>query len=95
MFLHIGKNVVVNLRDVVFIIDVSGNACSKDTDDFIRVAEEEGFVERVSDEDVKSVVISERTEKNSKRKKTSKSVVYFSPISSATLCKRAGCVREY
>jgi hypothetical protein len=93
MFLHIGKNIVVNTRDIIAIIDISGSAGSKDTDNFISIAEEEGFVERVSGEEVKSVIISERTEKIRKSKKTSKSVIYFSPISSATLCKRANFIK--
>lgn len=94
MFLHLGRNVVVHLEDVIAIIDLNSNTRSKDTIEFIKIAEEEGFIERISDEEPKSIIIAEKVEKNRNKKRVRKSVVYFSPISSATLCKRAGFMQD-
>lgn len=94
MFLHLGRNVVVHLEDVIAIIDLNSNTRSKDTIEFIKIAEEEGFIERISDEEPKSIIIAEKVEKNRNKKRVRKSVVYFSPISSSTLCKRAGFMQD-
>ncbi len=81
MFLHLGGDTVVNLSDVIAICDLDVTSTSKTTREFLAVAEEEGFVVNVSQEDLpKSFVIAE-TNKKSK--------VFISPISSATLLKRA------
>ena len=50
-----------------------------DTSQFLRMAEEDGFVERITEETPKSYVIAEVNKK---------SKVYLSPISSTTLSKR-------
>lgn len=81
MFLHLGGDVVVNLSDVIAIFDLDVTSTSKTTREFLAIAEEEGFVINVSKEDLpKSFVLAE-TNKISK--------VFISPISSATLLKRA------
>ena len=81
MFLHLGGDIVVNLNDVIAIFDLDVTSTSKTTREFLAVAEEEGFVINVSEEDLpKSFVIAE-TDKTNK--------VFISPISSATLLKRA------
>ncbi|GAA0116662.1 MULTISPECIES: extracellular matrix regulator RemB [Clostridium] len=79
MFLHLGENVVVPVKDVIAILDMESTMYSSDTIQFLRMAEEDGFVERITKEKPKSFVIAE-VEKKSK--------IYLSPISSATLCKR-------
>lgn len=79
MFLHLGENVVVPINDIIGIFDVETTMYSSDTNQFLRMAEEDGFVERVTKEKPKSFVLAE-VEKKSK--------IYFSPISSATLTKR-------
>lgn len=81
MFLHLGGDAVVNLNDVIAILDLDITSTSKITREFLGVAEEEGFVVNVSSEDLpKSFVIAETNKK---------SRVFISPISSATLLKRA------
>ncbi|GAA0178235.1 DUF370 domain-containing protein [Clostridium sediminicola] len=80
MFLHLGENVVVPLKDVIGIFDVETTMYSSDTRQFLRLAEEDGFVEKITEERPKSFIIAE-VEKKSK--------VYLSPISSATLTKRS------
>lgn len=79
MFLHLGENVVVPVKDVIGIFDLQTTMYSSDTSAFLRMAEEDGFVERVSKEKPKSFVIAE-VDKMSK--------IYLSPISSSTLTKR-------
>lgn len=90
MFLHLGKNVIINLEDVIAIIDLSSVAGSSDTGDFIRTAREEGFVITITGEKPKSMIITEKAGGRNNKKGTGNSSVYFSPISSSTLSRRAG-----
>lgn len=79
MFLHLGENVVVPIKDVIGIFDVDTAMYSSDTIQFLRMAEEDGFVERITKDKPKSFVIAE-VDKKSK--------IFLSPISSVTLSKR-------
>jgi extracellular matrix regulatory protein B len=79
MFLHLGENVVVPVKDIIGIFDFETTTYSSDTSSFLRMAEEDGFVERISKDKPKSFVIAE-VNKMSK--------IYLSPISSSTLTKR-------
>jgi hypothetical protein len=80
MFLHLGENVVVPIKDIIGIFDIETTMYSSDTSQFLRMAEEDGFVERITKDKPKSFIIAE-VDKMSK--------VYLSPISSATLSKRS------
>jgi len=79
VFLHLGENVVVPIKDVIGIFDLQNTMYSSDTSQFLRLAEEDGFVQRISKEKPKSFVIAEVNKK---------SKIYLSPISSSTLTKR-------
>lgn len=79
MFLHLGENVVVPIKDVIGIFDLQTTMYSSDTIQFLRMSEEDGFVERITNDKPKSFVIAE-VDKKSK--------IYLSPISSSTLTKR-------
>lgn len=79
MFLHLGENVVVPIKDIIGIFDLQNTIYSSDTIQFLRLAEEDGFVQRITDEKPKSFIIAE-VDKMSK--------VFLSPISSTTLTKR-------
>ena len=59
MFLHLGENIVVPVKDVIGIFDIDVARYSADTMQFLRMAEDDGFVERVTDEEPKSFVIAE------------------------------------
>ena len=59
MFLHLGENVVVPIKDIIGIFDLQTTMYSSDTSAFLRMAEEDGFVERISKEKPKSFVIAE------------------------------------
>lgn len=90
MFLHLGKNVIIHLEDVIAILDVQSSTDSKYTSEFIKIAEDEGFVKVIEQGKPKSIVITENTANRSRKSGTESSTIYFSPISSATLNKRAG-----
>ena len=79
MFLHLGENTVISIENIIGIFDLDRAMYGSDTIQFLRLAEEDGFVERISKESPKSFVIAE-VNKMSK--------VYLSPISSSTLTKR-------
>ena len=83
MFLHIGGDVVIPVKNIIAILDIETTTISKDTKEFLRIAEEEGFIESISEDLPKSFIITE-TDKKSK--------IFLSPISSVTLQKRAGYV---
>ncbi|MCM1992362.1 MULTISPECIES: extracellular matrix regulator RemB [Oceanirhabdus] len=80
MFLHLGENIVVPLKDVIGIFDYESTVYSNDTIQFLRMAEEDGFVERINNERPKSFIIAEVD---------NMSKIFLSPISSSTLSKRS------
>lgn len=84
MFVHLGENVVIPLNEIIAIFDIS-STINMDTRQFLRISEEEGFVTRIVDDEPKSFVLTERNKK---------SIIYLSPISSVTLCKRTGFVDD-
>ncbi len=84
MFLHLGGNTTVAIKDIIAIIDISSKN-PKITQEFLKTVEEEGFIEKTSDDDPKSVII---TEINKKSK------VFLSSISSSTLYKRTGFIND-
>ena len=61
------------------IFDINTTMFSSDTSQFLRLAEEDGFIEKITNDPPKSFVIAE-VDKKSK--------IYLSPISSTTLTKR-------
>ncbi len=83
MFLHIGGDVVIPVKNIIAILDIETTTISKDTKEFLKVAEEEGFIESISNDLPKTFVITE-VEKKSK--------IFLSPISSVTLQKRANFI---
>ena len=85
MFLHIGGDVVIPLSTIIAILDIETTTISKDTKEFLTIAEEEGFIASISDDLPKTFIITE-TDKKSK--------IYLSPISSITLQKRVGFIDE-
>ncbi|TCO78070.1 extracellular matrix regulator RemB [Marinisporobacter balticus] len=95
MFLHLGKDVVVPIKNIISIIDVDAIKKSKDSKAFFKIAEEEGFIKRIADEKVKSYVITEEIQKNKKGvQKMIQTVIYYSAISSTTLQKRANFIDD-
>lgn len=79
MYLHLGKNVSVDTNDIIAILDLDKISIAKHSREFLKIAEEEGFVRSVTDDIPKSVVICETD---------SQSVVYITNISSKALAGR-------
>ena len=80
MFLHLGGDTVIAHKDIIAIFDLDITSISKITREFLHVAEDEGFVVNVSNDLPKSYVLAEINDE---------SRVFVSPISAATLLKRA------
>lgn len=82
MFLHLGKDIVVNTKDIVGIFDLDTSTVSKITRNFLADAEKSGKVINVSEGLPKSFVISKKEEDVT-------FTAYISQISSTTLLKRS------
>lgn len=76
MYLHLGSDTVVNTKNIISIMDLETTSRSKDSKEFLKTAEEEGFVRNVSDEIPKAFIICEID---------GQSVIYITNISSKTL----------
>lgn len=81
MFIHLGGDVMVPSKEVIAIFDIKMKYSSESTKEFLDVADEEGFVVVIDPNESKSFVLTTRK-------------VYFSPISSLTLKKRASFLEE-
>jgi extracellular matrix regulatory protein B len=80
MFVHLGGDTLINSKRIVAIINTENALGANSTKEFLKTAQEEGFVQKLND-DFASIVITDKT-------------VYLSPISSQTLKKRAGFIEE-
>lgn len=80
MFLHIGGDFILSLKEIVAILDIEYATIMRDSRDFLREAEQSGVVISVSDDIPKSFIVT--THDNGSR-------IYLSPISCSTLRKRA------
>lgn len=82
MFLHLGEDFLIDMKSIIVIIDME-KKYSEITNQFIQTAKEEGFLEKISNNEIKSLIV---TEINNKSK------VFLSPIASSTLLKRTSFV---
>ena len=64
MFLHLGENIVVPTKDIIGIFDVETSTYNSDTIQFLRMAEEDGFVQRITKDKPKSFIIAEVNKKS-------------------------------
>lgn len=80
MYLHLGGDISVKIKNIVAIMDLETTSVSKITKKFLKIAQKESSVINVNEELPKSYVITSDEEKIR---------VYISPISSQTLLKRA------
>lgn len=79
MYLHLGNETVVKVKNIIGIFDLDTSTVSKHTRDFLRIAEQKGNVINITYELPKSFVV---CNENGIKK------VYISQISSTTLQKR-------
>lgn len=85
MYLHLGGDISVNIKNIVAIMDLETTSVSKITKEFLNYVQKNNSVINVNEELPKSYVIT--YDKSTK--------VYVSPISSQTLLKRANNMKEY
>lgn len=90
MFLHLGENILVCTKDIIAILDIKSTLYSKYSKEFLKVCEEEGFINKTRVDKPRSIVVTEILENKTVRKIK----VYYSPISAVTLQKRANFVKE-
>ncbi len=93
MFLHLGRDVTVHVKNIIAIIALKTISEAEASQRFIKTAEEEGFVKVIGDNRPKSMVVCERALNKHRHNKKVRSIVYFSPISSSTLRRRAGSIK--
>lgn len=84
MYLQIGCDTSVLVKDIIGLFSISTTFCNCDSNEFLKISDEEGFVFNSDEKDVKSVILTE-TDKSSK--------IYLSPISVSTLLKRIGEIK--
>lgn len=76
MFIHLGGEKIIRASELIAIFDISIEKSSKISKQFIQQAVKDKKTEKIGDEECKSLVVT-------------KGKVYYSPISSTTLKKRA------
>ncbi|HFL3828502.1 TPA: hypothetical protein ACG3RW_003861 [Clostridioides difficile] len=89
MFLHIGKNITIQKKDIVAIIDKKTADKSQDTKMFIGNMIRDGFLYNDNIDNIKTYIITcvEKIDRKN-RKCTRKYTLYTSSISSTTLSNR-------
>ncbi len=80
MYLHLGSDTVVNIKDIVGIFDMDNTTVAYQTREFLAAAQKNGIVTDVTEDLPKSFIV---TEKNGKTE------VYISSLAPRTLLKRA------
>lgn len=80
MYLHIGQNAVIKTNSIVGVFDLDSSTVKKPTRSFLESCEKNGAVFVVSEELPKSFVVCEAGDGF---------VVYLTPLSAATILKRA------
>lgn len=85
MYIHLGQETVVPLKDVIGVFDLETCTIGKHTRGFLANATKSGRVVNVSMELPKSFILAG---------KKNDTTVYISQISSATLYKRTGFIDE-
>ncbi|WP_123042656.1 extracellular matrix regulator RemB [Cohnella candidum] len=76
MYIHLGGEKIIRTSQVVAIFDISIEQSSKLSRQFVAQAQKNRGVETIGEEEPKSIVVTEER-------------VYYSPISTSTLKKRA------
>ena len=80
MFLHLGNDISVYYRDVIAVLDMETSTTMRESREFRKTCEEEGFLITIAPGEMpKSVIIAE---------KNGQSAVYVSPIAASTIRKR-------
>ncbi len=78
--LHIGKDAMVPLKDIILILDYKEAMTNDDTHNFLKKLKDSAHQIFLEEYNIKSVIVARFLEKY---------FIYYSPISSATLYKRS------
>ncbi len=89
MFLHLGENTVVYKKDIVAILNAKSTLGSKINREFLRTCEEEGFIDGITNNNLRSFVIVGTVENRT----VHRTKIYCSSISALTLQKRANFIK--
>lgn len=46
MFIHLGGDVVISIKDIISIMDIESSNTSNNTREFLKTAEDEGFIKK-------------------------------------------------
>ncbi|AET58266.1 hypothetical protein HPL003_07515 [Paenibacillus terrae HPL-003] len=76
MYIHLGGEKIIRSSELVAIFDISIEKSSKISKQYVNHVQQQKHVEMIGEEEAKSIVVTQNT-------------VYYSPISSTTLKKRA------
>lgn len=79
MFIHLGADKLVKLKDVILIINLENSPKPQDTQNFIKNCSLK--TEKIEGDNFKSIVVTDQK-------------IYYTPISSQTLKKRANFVTD-
>lgn len=79
MYIQLGNEVSIRAEDIIGVFDINTAFKCKDSNDFLNISDEEGFIHNICNTSIKSVVITEIN--NNSR-------IFLSPISSHTLIRR-------
>ena len=79
MYIHLGQNQVINMKDVIGIFDIENTSVSKNTREFLVKMSKKNKVVYVNEDLPKSFVIA---------KKDNDSIIYITSLASSTLKKR-------
>lgn len=80
MILHLGKDYIVPVKDVIFILNYENANDNEDTQNFLKKLEEKVEKVYIASSEIKSIVYA---------KLMGREYLFYSPISSVTLYKRA------
>lgn len=79
MFIHLGGDTLINSKRIIAILNVDSVLGANSSKEFLKTAQEEGFIANIGQEEYKSIVITDKD-------------IYLSLISTLTLKKRASFV---
>lgn len=65
MYLQIGYDTSVLVKDIIGIFSINTTFCNDDSNEFLNISDEDGFVFKLCEDDIKSVILTE-INKNSK-----------------------------
>ena len=76
MYVHLGGDCDVMLKSIIAVLDMDTSTMSKTTRDFLKTAEEEGFIHSITDDLPKAAVVCETGHE---------SRVFLCPVASSTI----------